>query len=472
MARRQPASPTVHAGNPTKSSEGSGEGSVKKTPSPRPSDSASADPESLLNVGKVVQEPVIAADIVVSSAADDPGALRPTSFPGAVVATYVYPFGWHRNDVRRFIGLSLSGSVAVVFLWYIQSILPPFLIAFFLAALFEPTLREFERHGRTRVRGIVTLYLAAICLLAIVAVIIVPRVVNQAAEISGNLQGYTNDVQQAANSFMQAHRSQLERVGIKETNITSLINEKKGPVQVMVSGVLAGVTGTLGALASRALWLIIIPLSTFFFMRDYPVLRARIITQFPERYHERIDIMSREVMDVFSAYLRGLAKICSLYSVVAIVLYSLLGLRYALILGIFAGIFYAVPYVGQLFTAIGTGLIAYLMEDHTVLFFFHLSLPQHSLPYTLIVVVIALVAQNVFDQILYPRIVGGSVGLHPVASIFALMAGATLFGIWGMLFAVPVAASIQIILMYFFPKVRMAPAEALLNTERPTSETE
>jgi predicted PurR-regulated permease PerM len=83
------------------------------------------------------------------------------------------------------------------------------------------------------------------------------------------------------------------------------------------------------------------------------------------------------------------------------------------------------------------------------------------------VVVIALVVQNVFDQILYPRIVGGSVGLHPVASIFALMSGATLFGIWGMLLAVPVAASIQIIIMYFFPKVRMAPPEALLNTESP-----
>jgi predicted PurR-regulated permease PerM len=456
MARRQPVSEPVSAEIDAIASEDSGEGSGKSTPSPRPNDSASITVADL-DV-KPTDSRLIAPDLSLSGS----GVI-----PGTVVPAYIYPFGWHKNDVRRFIGLSIAAIIAVVFLWYVQSILPPFLIAFFLAALFEPTLREFERYGRSRVRAILTLYLAALCLVGIVAFIIVPRVITQATDISTNLTAYSNDVQQSADAFMRSHQVLLGKVGIKQTSIMALMKDKAGPIQQVLSNALSGITGTVEGLASRALWLVIIPLATFFFMRDYPVLRARIITQFPERYHERIDIMSREVMDVFSAYLRGLAKICSLYSVVAIVLYSIMGLRYALILGIFAGIFYAVPYVGQLFTAVGTGLIAYLMEDHTVFFFLHLPLPQHSVLYTLIVVVVAVFAQNVFDQILYPRIVGGSVGLHPVASIFALMSGATLFGIWGMLLAVPVAASIQIIIMYFFPKVRMQPSEALLNTERP-----
>ena len=461
MARRQPANKPVSAGARTIITEDSGEGIGKSTPSPRPPDSAAPDVATVAELDhRPAESHLIAPDMTANSS---------SAIPGTVVPAYVYPFGWHRSDVRRFIGLTIAAVIAIVFLWYVQSILPPFLIAFFLAALFEPTLREFERHGRTRVRAILTLYLAALCLVGIVAFIIVPRVINQATDISANLNVYTTDVQQSADAFMKYHRDLLRKVGIKQTNITALINAKAAPIQQVLSNALSSITGTLAGLASRALWLIIIPLATFFFMRDYPVLRARIITQFPDRYHDRIDIMSREVMDVFSAYLRGLAKICTLYSVVAIVLYSILGLRYALILGIFAGIFYAVPYVGQLFTAVGTGLIAYLMEDHTVFFFIHLHLPQHSVVYTLMVVVIAIFAQNVFDQILYPRIVGGSVGLHPVASIFALMSGATLFGIWGMLLAVPVAASIQIIIMYFFPKVRMAPPEALLNSESPSS---
>jgi len=70
-------------------------------------------------------------------------------------------------------------------------------------------------------------------------------------------------------------------------------------------------------------------------------------------YHTRIDIVSQEVVEVFSAYLRGLAKICALYGFCAFVLFSILGVRYALFLGLLAGVFYAVPYIGQLVTGHG-----------------------------------------------------------------------------------------------------------------------
>ncbi len=432
VRRRWVSARMTEESSPPLSSEFAGEGHGEKTPTPRPHDSAF--PTAVVEL---------------------------TSLPSSIS---IYPFGWTRLDLRRFVGLTLTAIVALVFLWYVQPILPPFLIAFFLAALFEPTVREIERHGRSRVQGILTVYALGISIVAIIAFIVVPRVINQASEISANMDSYSTQLRQSADLFLTQHKVQLERVGVKHTSVSQLMKDKSGPIQAVLTSALSSITSTLAGLASRALWLVIIPLTGFFFMRDYPVLRARIITQFPELYHERIDRMSREVMDVFSAYLRGLGKICSLYSIVAICLYSALGLRYSLILGLFAGIFYAVPYVGQLFTAIGTGSIAYLMEEHSLFHFIHLDLPPHSLVYTVGVVVIALIVQNVFDQILYPRIVGGSVGLHPVASIFALMAGATLFGIWGMLFAVPVAASLQIIIIYFFPKVRMAPSQAVLTS--------
>src|SRR5262249_42662411 len=143
------------------------------------------------------------------------------------------------------------------------------------------------------------------------------------------------------------------------------------------------------------------PVATFFFMRDYALLRARIIAQFPDAYQDRIDMVSREIVDLFSAYLRGLAKVCALYAVVATALFWLLGLRYFLFLGLMAGAFYAVPYVGQLFTAIGAGILAY-MESHSVGFFYHV--PANSLGYTLMVIFCAILAQNLFDQIVYPRV--------------------------------------------------------------------
>ena len=90
-----------------------------------------------------------------------------------------------------------------------------------------------------------------------------------------------------------------------------LLNAKSGPVQASIGAVLGSVSGAAEALLARALWLVIIPISSFFFMRDFPTLRARLISLFPDSHHARIDQISHEIVDVFTAYLRGLAKICA-----------------------------------------------------------------------------------------------------------------------------------------------------------------
>jgi predicted PurR-regulated permease PerM len=383
----------------------------------------------------------------------------------AMVPRVIYPFGWSRRDVRRALALALAAAVAAAFLWQIQAILPPFLIAFFLAALLDPTLRYMERHGHSRVRAILLLYLLGLLLIILTFIAIVPTVTNQVEEISRNIGTYWANIQQSADEYIQRHATLLSRFNIKQQHISEILSQNAGPVQGKITAALGGVTMLLSGAFSKAFWLVIIPLSAFFFMRDYPFLRARIIALFPETYHKQIDVMSREIVDVFSAYIRGLAKICALYAGVAVILFSLLGLKYALFLGLAAGVFYAVPYVGQLFTAIATGSVAFMMDKHTVLFFFQAQ--THSSTYVLTVVVCAILVQNLFDQIVYPRIVGGSVGLHPVVSIFSLMAGATLFGIWGILVAVPVAASLQIILTYAFPKLTQAPPQGLLESPPP-----
>ena len=371
-----------------------------------------------------------------------------------------HPFGWSRDDLKRATALTISGVVALLFLWQVQSILPPFCIAFFLAALLDPTIRSMQRGGSTRVRAILTLYLAGFVLVALVAVFLIPALGHQVDDLTGNIGSYSTQLQVTADSWMRSHQPLLLRFGIKQHRLNDFLAQHSGQIQNKVTDTLGSVTEFMSALLSKVLWVIIIPISGFFFMRDYPVLRARAIALFPEEYQPHIDCMSRDIVDIFAAYLRGLVKVCSLFSVVAFLLFLALGVKYALFLGLAAGLFYAMPYVGQLFTAVACGTVAFSMESHHALFF--MSVPAHSAGYTALVIISAVITQNVFDQILYPRIVGGSVGLHPVVSIFALMAGATLFNVWGMLVAVPVAASIQILLTFFFPKLsEPAPARLL-----------
>lgn len=423
---------------------------------PPPSPAAITDPPSV--DGRSVETPPPVAAVTLSS--PQPGAL-PVEMTVRMASRAVYPFGWTNRDLKRAIALGFGGIITLIFLWEVQAILPPFLIAFFLAAVLDPTLRYLEHHGHSRIRAILTLYLAGMALVGIFFVFVVPVVKAQVQELSGNVESYYTQIQTGADAWMFKNQPLLRRFNIQQHRVVDLMDEKTSPVRTAINGTLGTVATTLGSLASKAIWLIVIPLSCFFFMRDYPVLRARIIALFPDRYQDQIDVVSRDIIDIFTAYLRGLAKVCALYAVVATILFSLLGVKYALFLGLMAGVLYAVPYVGQLITALSCGIVAYTMTQHTAFFF--IQIDAHSLRYAIIVVITAVVVQNVFDQLLYPRIVGGSVGLHPVVSIFALMAGATLFNVWGMLMAVPVAASIQILLTFFFPKLTQKPPARLIN---------
>src|SRR6185295_10507573 len=99
----------------------------------------------------------------------------------------------------------------------------------------------------------------------------------------------------------------------------------------------------------------------------------------PEAYQERVDVISREVVDIFSAYLRGLAKICAIYAFCAFVLFLILGVRYALFVALVAGLFYAVPYLGQLVTATVICMVTYSMEKHVVAFVVPVSPVIHTL---------------------------------------------------------------------------------------------
>jgi predicted PurR-regulated permease PerM len=149
------------------------------------------------------------------------------------------------------------------------------------------------------------------------------------------------------------------------------------------------------------------------------------------------------------------------------VVFTLLGVRYSIVLGALAGLLYLVPYVGALSIAITCGLVAFFGGGGQALWLF--TVPALSWQYTLVVVGTALAVNTLFDQLLVPRVVGGSVGLHPIASIFALIVGAKLLGIWGMLLAIPVAASLWIVLLALFPSLRQTNQKATSSAEHPST---
>jgi len=376
----------------------------------------------------------------------------------------VYPFGLSLRGWRRILLIGVFILLSILFLWHVQAILPPFIIAVFLAAMLDPIVRYLEKHGKSRVQAVLTIYLLGLLLIVLVVALVVPAATRQIEELTGNANTYYLFVRKTGDSWMAHNAPLLRFFGIRQHTFISLVSQKPGPLQDKITEAFNTLTAFLQAIASQAIWLIIIPVATFFVLRDYTALRARLIALFPARLHAEIDEVSRDIVDVFSAYIQGLTKICSLYGGLVFLMLWLLGHKYALFLGLMAGAFYVVPLIGPWIVALTAGLLAY-SDPHIALFFIHV--PGNSLAFALMVAMCIVVAQMLFDQLLYPRIVGGSVGLHPVVSIFALMSGATLFGIVGMVVAVPVAGSIQILLNYFFPKMAQPPPAHLMHEPPP-----
>ncbi len=411
----------------------------------------------------------------------------------------------NRFPWQRAVTLILVCIVALYFLWRVRDVLPPFLIAFFLASLLDPVVNRLQRRGVSRIRAVLTIYAAVFLVILLIAVRLIPPALSEINDLYTNIDKYTLQFTRTADQVYERYHGVFEIVGVKNnpfreerdktarpasesaapqpqthaesgpppqnpTGADPLGAQKPSPTQgkeprinsqalAKAAGLaLEIVRGTIMGLAGKVIWLVIIPLSLFYFLMDYQALRRRLISLAPIQHQANVDRISDEIVEVFSAYMRSLAIVCALYGMAAVALFYLLGLKYALFLGLGAGVLYAVPYLGPALAIGGAGAIAATTDLHVLGF---TGISVSPLVYAGIVVGLLVCMQLAFDYGITPRLVGGSVGLHPIVNIFALMCGATLFGVWGMLLAVPVAASVQIVLLYFFPKLdsRKPPSE-------------
>ncbi|MBC8103528.1 MAG: AI-2E family transporter [Cytophagales bacterium] len=202
------------------------------------------------------------------------------------------------------------------------------------------------------------------------------------------------------------------------------------------------------ASASRLLTVILVPIVIFYVLADIDRLRGRLMFLLPERVRTSVQRGAEDVGTVFGSYVRGMLLVSFVYGLVAMVLFAYWLKSYSLLLGVAAGILFIVPYLGPLVTAL---LVAVL------------SLISGLSPAgTVGMLALCLLQNQVFDNLVVPRVIGKSVGLHPLLTLFALFMGGELFGLWGMLLSVPIAASIQVTLFRLFPKLTAPTPLAML----------
>lgn len=349
-----------------------------------------------------------------------------------------------KKVVSLFVVLGWLGLAALglYLLYRLGPLIPPALVASMIALTLTPEVDRLERQGlwghrfpRGAAIGIIyVLFLSLFALLVKGLSLVSIQMTDLIQQHFGRyLRATPAQVVTLTSDWMQAHH-------FPEALRNPVLAQAKHVPELLTQG-MAWFGSNLPGLAGNLVWVIIVPIIAFFLLLDFNKILGKGLLLVPQVRREGLLTVVTEVIAVFGGYVRGVLTVTALDMAVIFVVLWVAGLRdYALSVALTAGLLYTVPYFGALAATVLIGLVTLATLG--------------LVPAVIVVLVMIFIQQIVFDTILAPRIIGGSVHLHPLLTLFALMGGYTLFGIGGTLLAVPLVAAFQVILVHLFPQFK------------------
>ncbi|AZC25104.1 MULTISPECIES: AI-2E family transporter [Pseudomonas] len=336
-------------------------------------------------------------------------------------------------DARRWVWLG-AALLVCGFFYLLHPILSPFLVALLLAYLFDPLVDRLEKWGLSRTWGVVAVFALFILIVMTLLLVLVPMLAKQLVRLYELAPQMLDWVQHTAMPWVQS------RLGLadgfwKFDKVKAAISEHMGQTTDIVGVVLSQATASGLALIGWLANLVLIPVVGFYLLRDWDLMMAKIRSLLPRNREERVVALAGECHEVLGAFIRGqLLVMLALGGIYAAGL-MVVGLELGLLIGLIAGLAAIVPYMGFII-GIGSALIAGLFQFGGDLY------PMIG------IVAVFMVGQALEGMVLTPLLVGDRIGLHPVAVIFAILAGGELFGFTGVLLALPVAAVIMVLVRH------------------------
>jgi predicted PurR-regulated permease PerM len=343
----------------------------------------------------------------------------------------------------------VSVLVLTVYLFHtLASLLWPFIISFIIAYLLAPLVGLMSRRmPRTVAIGLLALLLMG--LLTIVSIAIVPRIISEVWDFVLALPGYGQYFVSLFQKFEALLADYTNYAGEFKQRFIDKLPEVGKLFADQTTSALQGLTSGIAAILN----LLIIPFVTFYVLKDYDRIGEIIKETIPTRYRNRtMDFLNRIDL-VLGQYIRGQMIVSTFIAVLTAIGLSLSGVRYAMVLGLTAGALNLIPFVG-LTISFGISLFVALMDTG-------------GLVQCLKVVGVFVIVQGIEGNFLSPKVVGERVGLHPAWVMFALVVSANLWGMIGMLIAIPAAAVVNIIVRIVLQ--RLYDSRFYDDTEQPSS---
>ena len=334
------------------------------------------------------------------------------------------------KDQLRFWGLAALVFIALV--WLLNDVLLPFVAGIALAYLLDPVVEKLAAGRMPR-------WLAVLCVLGsfglafiLLILIAAPLIKQQVADLIAAIPEYTRQIKDVIGPRIADITAQFSSEDVER--LRSAAGNYAGSFLSWIGGLIEGIVTSSAAIANILSVVLLTPLVAFYMLRDWPHITKIVDDLLPKEHAPTIRGILQDIDRTMAGFVRGQLTVCFILGSFYAIALSIAGLNFGFVIGLTSGLLSFIPYIGSGFGLVASiGVAIFQFQDPTMVG---------------IIAAIFLGGQLVEGNYLTPRLVGGSVGLHDVWVIFALMVGGSLLGFTGLMLAVPVAAIIGVLIRF------------------------
>lgn len=335
------------------------------------------------------------------------------------------------DRVNRLIFFWIGIILAIYLIHRLSSVLIPFLVSFGLAYLGNPLVQKIESRKIPRVWAVSIVFAGLLAILVVILLVVIPQLINQLIAFIEKWPSYYFWMQD--NIFPRFERLfPMEELRQNREAADKAITQSLGALKEIVSKIAPSISSVVLAVIGFFVSLFLIPMLTFYVMRDWGTITEKIETLIPRSVFPQTLSFLHEANFMLSSFLRGQLTVMFCLACIYSIGLSIIGVEYGLVIGVAAGLISFVPYVGAT-SGILMGLVVAWFQYGTLT---HLALVGGVFG----------IGQLMESFVLTPILIGDKLGMHPIAVVFALMVGGTLFGFTGVLLALPACAVLMVAL--------------------------
>jgi predicted PurR-regulated permease PerM len=327
----------------------------------------------------------------------------------------------------------------LLFLWLFSDILLPFVLGMGLAYLLDPVADRLQRGGMSRFWATITIVVIAVLVLVLFALVVIPLLVGQLEGFLERLPSYVAQLRGVANRFFETRIGQYFDTPEGAANVDQMVAQGASWITTLLGSVWAGGQALFGVVSL----IVVTPVVAFYILYDWDRMLARLDELIPRDHIETVRRLGREIDAAMAGFIRGQGAVCVVLGLFYAIALTVIGLNFGFLIGSVAGLISFIPFVGSIvgfLLSVGVAIVQFWPEWIWIL----------------VVAGIFAAGQFLEGNILQPRLVGSSVGVHPVWLMFALFAFGSLFGFVGLLLAVPATAAIGVLVRYAVERYRLS----------------